>query len=99
MLSCEGAICGFLFFQKEESMNIHQWLAFAAVVCIMIFVTGACLLLVQHVLKKQRMYEIRSNIAPSLMEKTKKKLVETTIECMDILPEKILEAKKTIEGE
>lgn len=70
--------------------------------CIAIVTTlcpvGIILLLVHHFLWKRKRDRVEWD-EDRLVRKLHNALFEVTVECMDILPEKILEAKKTIEGE
>ena len=62
-------------------------------------IVGMILLICYHGLKKRRDKAVMQYISHNIIWKVKKAMIEATEECMDILPEKIMEAKKTIEGE
>lgn len=76
-----------------------NWYSFAAVVSLLIFVVCAGLLILRDVINTINRDRQLKDIKRFIREEGKKIMVETVSECMDILPEKILEAKKTIEGE
>lgn len=62
-------------------------------------IVGMILLICHHGLKKRRDKDVLQYISHNIIWKVKKAMIEATEECMDILPEKIMEARKTIEGE
>lgn len=62
-------------------------------------IVGMILLIIHHCLKKSRDKAVMQCISHNIIWKVKKAMIDATEECMDILPEKIMEAKKTIEGE
>lgn len=64
-----------------------------------ILLSGSVLIFIWSVVSMFIFDRKLKEIEKSVMKCGKKLLVEATSECMDILPEKILEAKKTIEGE
>ena len=76
-----------------------NWYSFAGAVCLLVFLAGVGLLVLWHVMSMIVHDRQLKDIKQFIREEGKKLMVETVSECMDILPEKILEAKKTIEGE
>ena len=78
-------------------MDFNPYL-FAGAVMIMALIVGLILLFVwNHFCKKQDYRKIRF-IEKFVFTKGREAFVETICECMDIMPEKIEEVKKTIEG-
>lgn len=59
---------------------------------------GIILLLIHHYLWKRKRDRIEWD-ENRLIRKLHNMLFEVTVECLDVLPDKIMEAKKTIEGE
>ena len=79
-------------------MDWNLLIIYSSVIFAMLFLIGVLLLYIHHVLWKKRRDRIEWD-EDRLIRKIHNTLLEVTVECMDILPEKILEAKKTIEGE
>ena len=76
-----------------------NWYSFAGAVSLLIFLIGVALLVLWYVMSMIVRDRQLKDIKQFIREEGKRLIVETMSECMDILPEKILEAKKTIEGE
>lgn len=76
-----------------------NWYSFAGAVGLLIFLIGVALLVLWYVMSMIVRDRQLKDIKQFIREEGKRLIVETMSECMDILPEKILEAKKTIEGE
>lgn len=76
-----------------------NWYSFAGVVSLLIFLIGGALLVLWYAMSTIVRDRQLKDIKQFIREEGKRLIVETMSECMDILPEKILEAKKTIEGE
>lgn len=72
-------------------------------ICLAVALAFLCaigiLFLELHNIMRKRRTEAIENYIDELVIRLQKVVVRTVAECMDILPEKILEAKKTIEGE
>ena len=79
-------------------MDWRMLFVYSVAVCLMFCLTGILLLEIRHTLWKRERDRIEWD-ERQLIRKLHNMLFEVTVECMDILPEKILEAKKTIEGE
>lgn len=76
-----------------------NWYSFAGVVCLLIFLIGVGLLVLWYIMAMIVRDRQLKDIKQFIREEGKKLAVESISECMDIIPEKILEVKKTIEGE
>lgn len=79
-------------------MDWQMLFVYSVAVCSMFCLAGILLLEMRHTLWKRERDRIEWD-ERQLIRKLHNMLFEVTVECMDILPEKILEAKKTIEGE
>ena len=78
-------------------MNLDIYL-FAGAVALMLLIVGLILLAVWNSFKKKQDYRRFKFIEKFVFNKGREAFVETICECMDIMPEKIEEVKKTIEG-
>lgn len=76
-----------------------NWYSFAGAVCLLIFLVGCGLIVLWTVMNMLIHDRQIKDIENFITKEVKRIIVDTTSECMDILPEKILEAKKTIEGD
>ena len=65
---------------------------------LILLVVGILLILFHYHLKLNLMRAIVDEMEGAFLNKVKKLIIETMSECMDRMPEKILEVKKTIEG-
>lgn len=79
-------------------MNWNTLLIYSVAILSSLCPIGIILLLIHHYLWKKKRDRVEWD-EDRLVRKLHNTLLEVTIESMDILPEKILEAKKTIEGE
>ena len=79
-------------------MDWQMLFVYTGLVCSMLCLVGIILLEVHYSIWKRKKDRIEWS-EDQLVRKIHNMLFEVTVECMDILPEKILEAKKTIEGE
>ena len=73
--------------------------ALALAIFLTVLLSGSVLIFIWSVVSTSMFDRRLKDIEKSVMKCGKQLIVEATSECMDILPEKILEAKKTIEGE
>lgn len=76
-----------------------NWYSFAGAISLLIFLVGCGFIVVWVVLNMIIRDRQIKDVEDFIKKELRRVIVETTSECMDILPEKILEAKKTIEGE
>ena len=76
-----------------------NWYSFAGMISLLIFLVGCGFIVLWMVLNMIIRDRQIKDIEVFIKKELRRVIVETTSECMDILPEKILEAKKTIEGE
>lgn len=76
-----------------------NWYSFAGTISLLIFLVGCGFIVVWVVLNMIIRDRQIKDVEVFIKKELRRVIVETTSECIDILPEKILEAKKTIEGE
>ena len=76
-----------------------NWYSFAGVIALLIFLVGCGFIVLWAILNMIIRDRQIKDVKDFIKKELRRVIVETTSECMDILPEKILEAKKTIEGE
>ena len=77
-------------------MDLKMYI-FAGSVAVMGLIAGLILLFVWHGLRMRQQNRMKSFLARDLIHKVKRVMVEGTVECMDIMPEKVTEAKRVLE--
>lgn len=71
----------------------------AAYIAILILVVGAALIFFNHSLKASREEKMMGFAGRDLVGRMRKAALDLISESMDILPEKLMEAKRTVERE
>ena len=70
-----------------------------ATIELLTLIVGLILLTVWHHLKLRQQNKMKAFLARDLIFKAKRVMVETLAEAMDIMPEKILEAKRILDDQ
>ena len=71
----------------------------AGIIAVMVLIIGMALLFLYHLLVRIREKEIMRFIGRDLIGKVRKAAADLMNEGMDIIPEKLMEAKRTVEKE
>lgn len=71
----------------------------AGITALLVLAVGLCLIFVSHILKSSREEKIMRFIGRDLVGKVRKMAIDLMSEGMDIIPEKLMEAKRTVEQE
>ena len=77
-------------------MNLKILLEYTLFVCAALCLAGIALFIVHHALRQKRM-QMTFEYIDKLVPRIKNIVIDATSDCMDILPEKILKAKKAID--
>lgn len=78
-------------------MEWTPWMIMGAILLDML-VVGVVLLLIWHRMQRKAIEKKMRFLEKLILTKGKAAIVQVMSECLDILPEKILEVKQTIEG-
>lgn len=74
-------------------------ISLVAIITAMVLFSGFILLIVHHLLKQSRDRAMMRFISRDMTCRTKKIVLEAMREAMDIIPEKLMQAKNVLEGE